>query len=169
MTTSHAEGSAGVRGLSSDPKRIGRLIVGAIFLAVFIGYYQTASQMSEGTMAQPGPGMFPTWVAIGGIAVSGIVIVESLLGRAESGTIEWPRGENLKDVLVFSVFITAYILLLPVLGMYIGSVLFAAGFILITTTLAWWKSVLIGTAMGVIITYFFSEILGLRLPSGMFF
>lgn len=168
MTTSHTEKPVGVRGLSSDPKRVGRLLVGAIFLAVYIGYYQQASLLSAGTMQSPGPGMFPSWVGIAGIAVSVIVMVESLLGRSESGEIDWPRGTYLKDVLVFMGFLTAYILLLPYLGMYVGSVLFAAGFILVTTALPWWKSVLIGASMGIIITYFFSSILGLRLPSGWF-
>lgn len=166
MTDSPAGGSTRVKGIASDPKRIGRLIVGAVFLAAFIGYYQTANQLSEGTMHSPGPGMFPSWVGIAGIVVAAIVIIESLLGRAESGEIDWPRGRHLKDVLVFVAFLIAYILLLPLLGMYIGSVLFAVGFILVTTSLVWWKSVLIGTAMGVIITYFFSSVLGLTLPSG---
>lgn len=166
MTTEPNTGALRVSGIASDPKRLGRLIFGGLFLAIFVGYYMAASELSEGTLQSPGPGMFPTWVGIAGIAVSVIVLVEGILGRSESGEIGFPRGKYLKDVLIFVAFLIGYVALLPFLGQYIASVLFAVGFIWAVASIAWWKAILIGAAMAVIVTYFFSGVLGLNLPSG---
>lgn len=153
--------------LKNDPKRLGRILFGALFLAIFLGYYLVGNDLNDGTMAQPGPGMLPGWIGIAGVAISLIVIIEALLGRSESGQIDFPRGRDLKDVLIFLVLVIVYYaVLIQLLGQYLSSALFAVAFIRIVGRVSWTKSLIIGLTMGLILTFFFSEILGIPLPSG---
>ncbi|MFE9244189.1 tripartite tricarboxylate transporter TctB family protein [Nocardiopsis sp. NPDC006938] len=156
------------QGLRNDPKRLGRILFGALFLAIFVGYYLAGRELDNGTLSQPGPGMIPGWVGIAGAVISLIVIIESLLGRSESGQIDFPRGRDLKDVLIFTAMVVVfYAALIPILGQYIASALFATACIRVVGRDSWLKSITIGVAMGIILTLFFSEALGIRLPSGM--
>ncbi|AFR06900.1 tripartite tricarboxylate transporter TctB family protein [Nocardiopsis alba] len=165
--TGHAS-EISTQGLKNDPKRLGRILFGALFLAVFVGYYIAGMDLDKGTLAQPGPGMIPGWIGIAGAAISLLVIVESLLGRSESGRIDFPRGRDLKDVLIFtSMVIVYYAVLIPTLGQYIASALFAVAFIRVVGRASWVKSIIIGVVMGIVLTLFFAEALGIRLPSGM--
>lgn len=164
MAETPSNASAGLR---NDPKRLGRVLVGALFLAIFIGYYFTGNELADGTLADPGPGMFPAWIGIAGMVISLIVIVEALLGRSESGQIEYPRGRDMKDVLVFIGLVAIYYVgLLPLLGQYISSVLFAIAFIRFVGRDSWVKSIILGASMALILTFFFADVLGLQLPSG---
>lgn len=156
-----------LRSIKEDPKRLGRILFGALFLAVFIGYYLMANAMPSGSLDAPGAGMFPGWIGIAGIAISIIVIVEAALGRSESGAIEFPRGTELRSLLMFFGMLVVYILLLPVLGIYIGSILFGVAFLRVVGQVAWLRSSIIGGLMGFILPYFFDTIMGLQLPTGM--
>lgn len=152
--------------LRGDPKRLGRMIFGALFLAIFIGYYIVGRDLPTGTLNSPGAGMFPGWLGIAGIAISLIVIIEALSGKSEAGEINFPRGRDLRNLLLFFGLLVAYVLTLPVLGQYIGASLFAVTFIRFVGGVSWVKSLVIGLAMALILSYFFSEVLGLPLPSG---
>lgn len=164
-----ASGSAPL-GLKNDPKGLGRILFGVLFLAVFSGYYIAGNDLPDGSLAQPGPGMVPGWVGLAGAAISLIVIVEALLGKSESGEIDYPRGSDLKDVLLFVILVVVYYaVLIPLLGQYISSALFAVVFIRVVGKVSWIRSTIIGLAMGLILTFFFSELLGIPLPSGAIF
>lgn len=162
-------GMAGQSPLKDDPKRLGQLIFGGIFLLAFIGYYLMARDMPPGSLDSPGPGMFPSWVGLGGIVISLIVIAESLLDKGESGAIGFPRGNDLKVALVFLGTIVGYILVLPYLGMMASSMLYAITFLKFGSATSWPRSILIGGLMGAVLTIFFSSVLGLPLPRGVVF
>ena len=161
--------SAGSVPLRNDPKRIGQLIFGGIFLLAFIGYFLMARDMPPGRLDSPGPGMFPTWVGLGGIVISLIVIGESLMNKGESGAIGFPRGGDLKVALVFVGTIVGYILVLPYLGMLASSMLYAISFLKFGSATSWPRSIVVGGLMGAILTIFFSSVLGLPLPRGVVF
>ena len=162
-------GARGVASLRSDPKRIGQLVFGGVFLLAFTGYYLMARGMPPGTLASPGPGMFTSWIGIGGIGISLIVIVEALLGKSESGAIGFPRGNDLKVALVFLGTIVGYILVLPYLGMLASSMLYAITFLKFGSATSWPRSIIIGALIGAGLTIFFSTVLGLPLPRGIVF
>ncbi|WP_460747228.1 tripartite tricarboxylate transporter TctB family protein [Nocardiopsis oceani] len=165
-TTGEASESAS-GGWTNNPKRTGRILFGVLFLAIFIGYYMAGMELDDGTLSQPGPGMIPGWVGIAGMVISLIVIAEAFLGRSESGQVGFPRGRDLKNVLLFiSMVVVYYAVLIPLLGQYIPSVVFAVAFIRVVGRASWVRSIIIGVAMGLTLTFFFSEILGIQLPSG---
>lgn len=128
-----------------------------------------ATGMPPGNLESPGPGMFPTWVGIGGILISLIVIAESLLNKGESGEIGFPKGHDLKVALIFGATLVGYILVLPYLGMLASSVLYAITFLRFGSTTSWPRSVIVGGLIGAILTIFFSTVLGLPLPRGVVF
>ena len=170
MTQMHsAKSSTEATTWRNDPKRLGQLIFGGIFLLAFIGYYSMATGMPPGNLESPGPGMFPTWVGIGGILISLIVIAESLLNKGESGEIGFPKGHDLKVALIFGATLVGYILVLPYLGMLASSVLYAITFLRFGSTTSWPRSVIVGGLIGAILTIFFSTVLGLPLPRGVVF
>lgn len=149
----------------SDPKRLGRLLFGTIFLALFIGYLLVAQDYTEGSMDNPGPGMFPTWVGWGGIMISLIVVIESLTARPASGNIDFPRGSDLRNVLMFFGMLTGYVLLLPFLGQYVAATAFAVAFIKFVGRESWLRSLIVGPIMAIALTYFFDSVLALPLPN----
>lgn len=167
--TSAAAEASGTEPLAGDPKRLGQLIFGGIFLLAFSGYFMMAKGMPPGNLTSPGPGMFPTGVGIAGIGISLIVIVEALLKKGESGKIGFPRGHDLKVALAFMATLVGYILVLPYLGMLASSILYAITFLKFGSTTSWTRSILVGGLIGAVLTIFFSTVLGLPLPSGVVF
>lgn len=161
--------AASMRTLRNDPKRLGQLIFGGIFLLAFVGYFLMALDMPPGKLDSPGPGMYPTWVGLAGIIISVIVVLESLLNKGESGEIGFPRGTDLKVALIFGGTLVGYILVLPYLGMMASSILYAVTFIKLGSQTSWPRSIIIGGLMGAVLTLFFSTVLGLPLPRGVVF
>ena len=168
-TNSPVSGARTAVPLRNDPKRLGQLIFGGLFLLAFIGYYSMARNMPPGTLESPGPGMFPTWVGLAGIIISIIVIGEALMNKGESGEIGFPKGRDLKVAIIFTATLVGYILVLPYLGMMASSMLYAITFLKFGSTTSWPRSIIVGGLMGAALTLFFSTVLGLPLPRGIVF
>lgn len=164
--SSTVNGETSAPSLLHDPKRLGRAVLGVVFLAIFIGYFMVANGMDSGTMQRPGAGMYPFWIGLGGIAVSLVVIIESVVTRADSGKIDYPKGRDLRNTLIFVGMLLVFILALPFLGMYISATLFALAFLKVIGEVSWPRTVIIGLIMGLGLTYCFDELLNLPLPSG---
>lgn len=164
--TSTARDEVAGPSLLRDPKRLGRAVLGVVFLAIFIGYFLEANGMDSGTLHRPGAGMYPFWIGLAGIAISVVVIVESAATRADSGKIDYPKGRDLRNTLIFVGMLLVFILVLPVLGMYISATLFALVFLKVIGEVSWMRTVIIGLIMGLGVTYCFDELLSLPLPSG---
>ena len=153
--------------LRSDPKRLGRLILGIVSLLLSIGYFVMALRMPQGELSSPGPGMFPMGVGVAAIVVSVIVVFESLLGRSESGSISWPRGHELKQCGIFLGTLVGFVLLLPLLGQYISATLYVALFLKFAGRLSWIRAIIFGLVIGAGLTFIFSELLDIALPRGI--
>lgn len=156
--------------LRYDQKRVGRIVLGAISLFVSVGYLIMAAGMPQGSPSQPGPGMWPIAVGAAWVVISLFVILEAVFSREVSGDIDVPRGRQLRDVLLFLGATAALIVLLPILGLYISASLYAVAVIKFLSTLPWWRVVLYGVIIGVSISWIFTgPLLGLRMPTGIFF
>lgn len=150
-----------------DQKRLGRLIVGVIALAMSIGYLVEALTLDLGSIKAPGPGMFPFGVGIVAIAVSIIVIIEGLVGLGSRGSLEMPKGFERRKVLIFVATLIGFIALLPVAGMYIAASLYVVVTLKFLGQLRWVRSVITGLLIAVVITWVFEEILDVPLPPGL--
>lgn len=150
-----------------DQKRLGRLIVGALGLLMAIGYTIQALAMPQGTAASPGPGLYPVGVGVVAIAISTVVIVEAIVSRQTSGSVELPHRAQRKKVLLFLGTLVALVVLLPVLGQYVASALYVVTFLKIMSPMNWWRSILYGAITGVGVSWIFIELLAIRMPTGI--
>ncbi|MFD5225984.1 tripartite tricarboxylate transporter TctB family protein [Microbacterium sp. NPDC058342] len=150
-----------------DQKRTGRAVIGLVGVAVSGGYLSVALGMPMGGAGTPGPGRFPMIVGIAAIIISLLVIGEAVLSSAGGGEIELPKGREAKNVIGFAVLTIAFILLLPLLGQYIGATLYFMAMIWFLGRIAWWKVMLYGLIAGIGTSFVFIELLGVRLPAGV--
>ncbi|SDN56381.1 tripartite tricarboxylate transporter TctB family protein [Geodermatophilus sp. DSM 45219] len=151
-----------------DGKRRGRIVAGGLglLLGLWFSWY-TWSTVPFGTQDRPGAGVFPLVVGIGMVVVSVMTIVEALRTDQVSGEIRFPTGEKRRTVLLMAVAMVAFVALYQFLGQYIASSLFMITALAALGTRSWVRNVVYGTAIGVAISAFFMELLGVRLPEGL--
>ncbi|WNV74171.1 tripartite tricarboxylate transporter TctB family protein [Geodermatophilus sp. DSM 44513] len=151
-----------------DSKRRGRVIAGVLGLLLGAGFsWYTWSTLSFGTQDRPGAGVFPLVVGIGMVVVSVLTIAEALLTDQVSGDVRFPAGRQRRSVVLVSAALVAFVALYQFLGQYIASSLFVIAALAVLGTRSWPRNVLYGTAIGVAISAFFVELLGVRLPEGL--
>jgi hypothetical protein len=151
----------------TDPLRRGRIVVGAVGLLVAIGYTYESFLIPMGDFAQPGPGLFPRGVGIAFAVISVIVMLEAVLSENAAGTIDLPRGEQLRLVLIFGGCTVAFALVLPILGQYIAATIYLIVMLRVLSELGWLRIVAYGVVIGVGVSAFFIEVLMIRLPQGI--
>ena len=97
----------------------------------------------------PGPAFVPFWLGLVMAVLAFGFLVRSLRSTFP-GAAWFPRGEGLRDMLVVLVVTIAFVALLDVTGMVIGTALYLAVLIRYLGKHAWWVtfSVAIGTAIG---------------------
>ncbi|TFV64747.1 tripartite tricarboxylate transporter TctB family protein [Geodermatophilus sp. DF01-2] len=151
-----------------DSKRRGRIIAGTLglLLGVWFSWY-TWVNVPFGTQERPGAGVFPLFVGLLMIAVSLLTIAEAWFTDQVSGEINFPKGEKLRTVLLMAVALILLITFYQPLGQYVASVLFMIAALFVLGTRSWVRNVVYGTAIGVGISAFFVELLGVRLPMGL--
>ena len=126
--------------------RIGRAMPGALGL-LFSGIYLLEGRgLRMGTMDAPGPGIFPLVVGILFALVCLGVIADAMLTR-EPGTASFPKGQDLKRVVVVFGAFVVYVLLLEVLGFLVATTLFVALYTRVVGKVSWLKSVLSGACV----------------------
>lgn len=151
----------------ADPQRRGRIVLGVIGLVVAIGYTVESFLIPMGELAQPGPGLFPRGVGIAFAAISAALIIESAFGANAGGPVELPRGDRLRLVALFGGCTVGFALLLPILGQYVAATLYLIVVLRVLSELAWWRVLAYGVALGVGVSAFFTEVLMIRLPGGV--
>lgn len=149
-----------------DPQRLGRLIIGAVSLVLAAGYFWQALLMPQGTPGQPGPGLWPTAVGAAWMVISIIVIVEAAVSAQVGGEVDLPKGVERRNVILFFAFTVAFVILVPLVGIYLAAIAYTMAMIKLTSDLAWWKIAIFGTAIGFLIPFLFVWLLQMRLPLG---
>lgn len=150
-----------------DRKRKGRLIVGIVGVLVSIGYIVEAQQLPFGTMAQPGAAAFPTVVGIGFALASLLTIWEALRTEAVTGSVDLPRGEDLRRLLGLVAAFAAYAVTLPYLGQIIASTAFAIVALRLLSDLSWIRTVVYAIAISAATYLLFVVLLNVRMPDGL--
>jgi putative tricarboxylic transport membrane protein len=139
-----------------------RLGVGLIGLLAFIGYVIEALRLEPGSLTEPGPGLFPIIIGVGGIVAAVFVVIEAL--RAPMTTTTLPKGRQAKDVIFFVVGLLLAVLLLPILGMFIVAPIYAAVTAWGLTTKHRIRGAIISAVLVLGAAYAFTEFLEVRLP-----
>jgi putative tricarboxylic transport membrane protein len=93
----------------------------------------------------PGPAFVPFWLGLVMALLAAMMLVRSLK-QQHRGETWFPRGEGLRDLLVVLAATVAYIALLNVTGMIIGTALYLAFLVRYLGKHRWW--VILAVALG---------------------
>ena len=93
----------------------------------------------------PGPAFMPFWLGLVMALLALMMLVRSLR-QQHRGEAWLPRGEGLRDILVVLAVTVAYVALLTVLGMIIGTALYLAVLIRYLGRHPWWLTLAIALA-----------------------
>ena len=159
--------------------RRGELGVSLVLLTVSAGALAFAIGMPTGTIAEPGPGVFPLGISACLLVVSLGLVVRALLlppaaktpppdsSATESGddASEVQVGHRLIWISLAS--LALFGLLLEPLGFPICAAVFMTTLLRSFSTLGWLRSILGALAAAAISWFFFVQLLGVNLPLGI--
>ncbi|NSX14362.1 tripartite tricarboxylate transporter TctB family protein [Cupriavidus taiwanensis] len=134
------------------------LLAGAL-VVIWSNYSIGAGWAPDG----PEAGYFPMRVGIIILVCSVLVGVQAL--RAD-GTAVFATWQQLRQVGVILVPLTVYVGLIGLLGIYVASAAFVAGFMVWVGKSAWWKAVLIGVGINALLFWIFEIQFRVPLPKG---
>ncbi len=134
-------------------------LVSAFYLAYSLSNYKL------GTMRMPKEGFMPMVVGVGAVAISAILLVQSLLDRGDAQNVKfhisWVRFFLLVGVSL------AYALLMNTLGYLLSSFLFLLGVLKIAGVRGWLRTLLISVIAAAAFYLIFKVALGVMLPAGL--
>lgn len=134
----------------------------AILLVVAVAYTATAAgRYTYWTATGPGSGFFPFWLGLVLAALSALLLV-SAARRPEPGPAWLPTGRGAVRLVVVVAVTAAFIALLPVLGMVLGTALFL-GVLLRMLEGHSWRATL-GVAVGAAAANWALFVLWLKVP-----
>lgn len=115
----------------------------------------------------PGPAFVPFWLGL----VMGLLALTMLIRSLRApypGEAWFPRGEGLRDMLVVLAVTVAYVALLDVTGMVVGTALYLAALIRYLGKHRWWVTLSVAIGAGVFNWLVFVRWLRVPMPEGMF-
>jgi putative tricarboxylic transport membrane protein len=138
-------------------------IGGLFFLFVGIWVFFLSIKLPIGTLAQPGPALFPLSLSIM-LAIAGILILASSKGKTR---VDW-RMDVRKSAkpLAISLLTLAFIIFLGQLGYLVTSFLYLFSLFFFVCRFRWFVAVSLSAILAAGSWYLFGDILGIQLPSG---
>jgi Tripartite tricarboxylate transporter TctB family len=115
----------------------------------------------------PGAGYFPFWIGVI-LCIAGIGTVYQAIAKSSRNTSVFVDGEQLKRVL--SVFIPAviYVGVVQLVGLYLASTIYIAGFMVLLGKYSWIKSIVVAVAIMVLLFFMFEVWFKVPLFKGQF-
>jgi putative tricarboxylic transport membrane protein len=114
----------------------------------------------------PGPAFMPFWLGLVMAALALLLLVRSL-GEKNPGEAWLPRGEGLRHMLVVFGVTVAFVALLNVVGMVIGTAIYLVALIRYLGRHPWWMCAAIGIGAGFGNWLVFVHWLRVPMPEGM--
>ena len=134
----------------------------AVLLVLAVAYTATAAgRYTYWTATGPGSGFFPFWLGLVLAALSTLLLV-SAARRPDPGPAWLPRGHGAARLVVVVIVTAAFIALLPVLGMVLGTAVFL-GVLLRMLEGHSWRATL-GVAVGAAAANWALFVLWLKVP-----
>ncbi len=140
-------------------------ISGGVFsLVVALVFFVYALEYPYASELGPGPGMFPLWL-------SGILILLSLMYlysayKGADSSEKAPDSQSQKEMLFILISMGLYVLLLPIIGFNLSSILFLFAFL--RKGYPWHTSLGISIVASVILFFLFTEAFASPLPVNSF-
>jgi putative tricarboxylic transport membrane protein len=164
MTTQIESHQDGDRSDTAITIRTAELVVGVLLAAFGALIVWTNYQLGAG-WAEDGPeaGYFPLrmglFILLGSIAV----IVQAVL---KNDTSPFAERSQLRQVAIVLVPLVVYIAAVQVLGIYVASALFIGTFMMAVGKFSWWKSLIVGVGMNLVLFWVFELQFKVPLPKG---
>lgn len=111
----------------------------------------------------PESGYFPLRVGVIVLVCALAVVWQALRTPRRAVFASW---QQLKQVSVILLPLTVYVALIGVLGIYVASAIFMAGFMMVVGKAAWWRAVLLGVGINVVLFWIFEIQFRVPLPKG---
>jgi putative tricarboxylic transport membrane protein len=153
-------------------KRIGEYVFGVLVVGLGIFTIVDTGTISVRNSANTlGPRAFPYAVGALLVATGIAVLIATLRGKfgeeEESEDVDANVKTDWLTVLKLVVFLVAHILLLDVLGWLIAAAILFAGAAWSLGARPWWKPVVVGVVLALVVQVAFGAGLGLSLPAGI--
>ena len=126
-------------------------------------YLLEALTYERGTLARPGPGLYP--VLVGVVLMVGSIAV-GLEGRYSEAVADWPRGPALRRVGVLLAAAFAYAIISPLLGHAVMAAVVSLVIFHMLGLSDWPLRIVLAFLLGFGSYYLFLEGLNVRLPTG---
>lgn len=155
------QGHAGAAAISVRAAEISAaLLIAAGAVVVMVSNYRIGAGWAPDG---PEAGYFP--LRIGAIIFVSCLAVLWQARRLDASQV-FVTWAQLRQVAVIVVPLTAYVGLISVLGIYVASTIFIAGFMVAIGKFAWWKSTLMGAAIDLVLFWVFELQFRVPLPKG---
>ena len=115
----------------------------------------------------PGPAFVPFWLGLVMALLALMMLVRSVK-QQDPGAAWFPRGEGLRDMLVVLVVTVAYVALLDITGMVVGTALYLAILVRYLGKHRWWVTLSVALGAGFFNWLVFVHWLRVPMPEGMF-
>jgi hypothetical protein len=142
-------------------------ITAALLLAFAVAFSAGALKQYQWWGAGgPGPAFLPFWLGLV-MALLALTMLIKNIKRKDAGEAWFPRGEGLRDMLVVLAVTVAFVALLNVTGMIIGTALYLVFLIKYLGKHPWWMTLAIAAAAAGFNWLVFVRWLRVPMPEGM--
>lgn len=143
----------------------GRLVAGGVGLVLSLVYLWQAVLLPFGTESRPGAAVFPVAVGLAFAVISVLTGVEALRAGRQSGTLSFPRGTELRKVVLVVVALVGLLVALPILGLLPSAALFSVLLLRALGATSWPRAVICGCVLGIGVYVVFVLVLEVSFPS----
>jgi len=142
-------------------------ITAALLLAFAVAFSAGAlKQYQWWGSGGPGPAFMPFWLGVV-MALLALMMLLRSMKQQDRGGAWFPRGEGLRDMLVVLAVTVAFVALLNILGMIIGTALYLTVLIRYLGRHPWWRTLAIALAAAGFNWLVFVHWLRVPMPEGM--
>jgi putative tricarboxylic transport membrane protein len=155
-------------GLGAMKRRI-PLLASAIAFALAVLFLFGTREYRLGTLARPGPGLYPFLIAVLLVMSTAGSIVEALRAKSSGAAIEWPDGAGWLRIATIMIATVGYIMLVSTLGDLVSGIVAT---LMVTRAMgmsSWARAGLLAVATAIGLHVLFSVVLGVPLPHGVLF
>lgn len=146
-------------------KRINAEVIAGTFILIFaLTFLSAAREYAYYSPSGPGPGFFGVWLSSILAVLAAIYIFKSLKAVDAIKSII-PKGEALKSMLMIIGSLVGFIILLPILGFVITSIIFLL--FLFKSNYNWKYSAAISVGVSAFLFWLFQIVLNIQLPTLM--
>jgi hypothetical protein len=143
------------------------LLVGAMGLAVAVGYLTMALRLPFGQLDQPGAAVFPIFVAAV-LAVASLATIQEGWSTNAKETVEFPVGPDRRRVVYLLLLLFGFFFALPWLGQLISSTIFCALLMrVLSAGVGWVRIGAYSVVLALAIDLVFERLLKVPLPHGV--